>query len=241
MKGDKGDKGDPGEFTGGELLTNHINDKNNPHGMSAEQIGAAPAGYGLGGSTTQVVASIDELDNLTKNGWYSFHGMGSELCGVWFDQASVFVTNMSEDYSVWQEIRPLESDRPLESNIVLKRHMFDGMWYEWEIENPPMDFGVVYRTTERHRGRSVYKKLISFGEFPQNSDKDVSTGIDASTYSIIGVHRHAKEIGEDAYILHLAKVTHEYIFAHDGVYLIHISTNGSQAVTAEYLIEYVEA
>ncbi len=38
----KGDKGDPGEFTGGELLKAHINDKNNPHGMSAEQIGARP-------------------------------------------------------------------------------------------------------------------------------------------------------------------------------------------------------
>lgn len=35
----KGDKGDPGEFAGGELLAAHINNKNNPHSVSAEELG----------------------------------------------------------------------------------------------------------------------------------------------------------------------------------------------------------
>ena len=39
----KGEKGDPGEFAGGELLKAHIKDKENPHGTTCKQIGAAPA------------------------------------------------------------------------------------------------------------------------------------------------------------------------------------------------------
>lgn len=36
-------------------------------------------------------------------------------------------------------------------------------WDEWEWENPPMEFGVEYRTTERHNGKAVYTILFHLG------------------------------------------------------------------------------
>lgn len=106
--------------------------------------------------------------------------------------------------------------------------------------NPPMSLGVPYRTTERHNGKAVYRKLINFGDFPQSTDKDVNSEIDANKYNIVLVHRNATEVGAKNIIHYLAEVTHEYIFVHSGQYWIHVTTNGSQAVSAEYLIEYVE-
>lgn len=106
--------------------------------------------------------------------------------------------------------------------------------------NPPMLPNTQYRTTERHNGKVVYKKSIYFGYFPQNKGKEVNTGIDANKYSIIGVHRHAKEVDTNADILYLAHLTYEYIFVNNGVYYIHVTTNDSQQVNAEYIVEYEE-
>lgn len=121
-----------------------------------------------------------------------------------------------------------------------QKSWYGGTWKPIEWVNPPMALGVEYRTTERHNGKVKYKKLISFGEFPQSTSKEVSTGIDANKYRIVGVHRHAKEIGNNADILHLASITHEYTFVYSGLYFINVTTNGSQRVTAEYLFEYEE-
>ena len=51
-------------------LNEHKEDKENPHGVTIEQIGAAPAGYGLG--------EHKEIDSMylydtNKSGWYSYH------------------------------------------------------------------------------------------------------------------------------------------------------------------------
>lgn len=42
--------------------------------------------------------------------------------------------------------------------------------------NPPMAFGVEYRTTERYDGNPVYVKTINFGALPNASSKNVSIG-----------------------------------------------------------------
>lgn len=116
--------------------------------------------------------------------------------------------------------------------------MVDGQ-QEWV--NPPMVPGVEYRTTERHNGKVKYKKLVLFGEFPQNSAAEVSTNIDSSKYSIISAQRTAKETGTQNVILYVESITHEYIGVYNGgTYNIAVRTNGQQSITAEYLIEYVE-
>ena len=46
-------------------------------------------------------------------------------------------------------------------------------WTGWEWENPPMELGVEYLTTERWNGKAVYTKCIAFGELPSNTAKSV--------------------------------------------------------------------
>ena len=44
--------------------------------------------------------------------------------------------------------------------------------YEWE--NPPLQLGVEYRTTERYLGKPVYVKLVDCGQLPNAAEKTIS-------------------------------------------------------------------
>lgn len=46
------------------------------------------------------------------------------------------------------------------------RSKSDGVWGEWCIESPTMEYGTEYRTTEKHLGKPVYTKLINCGALP---------------------------------------------------------------------------
>ena len=52
------------------------------------------------------------------------------------------------------------------------------VWMPFEWENPPMQLGVEYRSTERYNGKPVYAKAINFGQAPNATYKDVSHGIE---------------------------------------------------------------
>lgn len=118
--------------------------------------GFAPAGYGLGNSSTQIISSLAKLDGITKNGWYLFSCTGSNIGGYWFNKAVVRVSNVSETDSVFQELQASGG------GVIIRRVRLDnGVWDEWEFENPPMEVGVEYRTTERWGGKTVYAKYIA--------------------------------------------------------------------------------
>lgn len=123
----------------------------------------APAGYGLGGSSTKIITTVAQLDNIVWNGWARFACVGTQINGFWFNYASVFVINIAQTDSVWQELRPAAS------NTLLRRFRDgSGVWSEWEFENPPMVVNVEYRTTERWRDKPVYTKLVDFGAMPDS-------------------------------------------------------------------------
>jgi hypothetical protein len=56
---------------------------------------------------------------------------------------------------------------------IVIRHENGGVWGEWEWENPPMELGKLYRTTERWNGKVVYTKMVSVGNLPNASTKSV--------------------------------------------------------------------
>ena len=121
----------------------------------------APAGFGLGGNGTLVeISSVDELDSLSNNGWYTIHSSKDlTLVGFSFSACVLEISSLSETYG-WQIIRFLGK------NSILIRHKNNGVWGEWEWDNPPMELGKEYRTTERWNGKPVYACLANAGPFP---------------------------------------------------------------------------
>lgn len=121
------------------------------------EIGAAPAGYGIGG-TVKHVATFDGVDSA---GWYSkwfnedevptgaAHGSLTFRTGIYgspeYFEVIMPVSWTLNDYSVLSEIR--------------KRRDGDN-WTPWEWVNPPMIPGIEYRTTERWNGKAVYTKMV---------------------------------------------------------------------------------
>ena len=60
------------------------------------------------------------------------------------------------------------------SGVKAIKTYYGGEWLPWEWEDPPMKPDVEYRTTERHNGKVVYTKLVSFGALPNATEKIVT-------------------------------------------------------------------
>ncbi len=117
-------------------------------GIDLADIGAAPAGFGLGENNARSVSWNNAAFNngfvREKNGspdgeWW--HGIVCKEYGTITTQLAFKPNN-----GVW-----LAAMRGRTSN---------GGYGEWEYVNPPMLPGVEYRTTERWKGKAVYTKLI---------------------------------------------------------------------------------
>ena len=175
-------------------IIRHGNDQENPHGMTAEKIGArpdtwmptaadvgaAPSGYGLGRLTNYPVANDTEVDNklievINSLGEHTFKRIVLSFTTVEnFTKAGghyyVDIYKLSTNYAMIT----------IKSYIVGGREM-QRIWYEgklqpWEWVNPPMTLGVEYRTTERDNGKVVYAKKIDFGALPNSTYKYVNHG-----------------------------------------------------------------
>ena len=81
-------------------------------------------------------------------------------------------------------------------------------WGAWEYINPPMNLNTEYRTTERYRGRPVYRKLVDLGEIPATKaikevfpfGKDYISG----TYNVFSVDAHiSSDSGDGAWTVTL--------------------------------------
>lgn len=133
----------------------------------------APAGYGLG--TTAKKLSNTKLDSVLSNGWYCFDiGSGIENAPQDFP-SMLFVENFYNTGWCKQTITLVGHAK---TKIVRSRHK--GTWGEWEYENPLMELGKEYRTTERWNGKAVYTKLVDCGAFPSGGtkkDREIGSGV----------------------------------------------------------------
>lgn len=140
----------------------HINNEDNPHNVTREQIGAAPAGYGLGNDVSYVTP--ETIDTTYKSGWYNYNGAGTKLNGISFNYATLRVDG-NDQQNFTQFLMPVGFDNP----YILTRKAVFGVLGEWECDNPPMDVGIEYRTTERYLGKPVYAKLVEVGWMAKGS------------------------------------------------------------------------
>lgn len=129
-----------------------------------ENLGVAPAGYGLGGNAKFLnISSIGELDNIKENGWYSFNLPPQQVANVLMDYAHMRVDGL-DNGSARQTIYILNP-----YGTILHRQLLGGVWREFECKNPPMILGVEYRTTERFNGKVVYTQAFNAGAMVNNA------------------------------------------------------------------------
>lgn len=149
-------------------------------GLTAADVGAAPDGFGLGIDCGGNVPGGD-INNATKNGWYSL--AGTELNAPTVDDgvqsvtgAMLFVQSSRSDRS---KVQWMTIGNAGFFGYTLRRYYnpTSTEWSSWEWLNPPMQTGVEYRTTERRNGKPVYAKLIDFGSLPNISRKTISHNI----------------------------------------------------------------
>ena len=130
--------------------------------ITLDSIGAAPAGliqdrYDIN-TEADLTSAIADLWNRTS-GWSEGHfalnmraSVGQLYGGVW--HLTAYKTN--NDYGVIK-IVGYNASHP----TVMYRNKMQ-TWSEWEWDNPPMQPGVEYRTTERRDGKAVYAKSIVY-------------------------------------------------------------------------------
>ena len=149
-------------------------------GLTAADVGAAPDGFGLGIDYGGNVPGGD-INNATKNGWYSL--AGTELNAPTVDDgvqsvtgAMLFVQSSRSDRS---KVQWMTIGNAGFFGYTLRRYYnpTSTEWSSWDWINPPMQTGVEYRTTERWNGKPVYAKLIDFGSLPNISRKTISHNI----------------------------------------------------------------
>lgn len=157
-----------------EYVNTHANNKSNPHGVTAAQVGAAPAALV---QKELKVASETELDTA----------LTAEINAM-KDNSARFLIVSPTDAELFGGVGMLcELYKRVSGYAVAKftgygqhtpglscKTMWSGAWQPLEYENPPMALGVEYRTTERWGGKPVYVKAVDCGELPNTSTKNVT-------------------------------------------------------------------
>lgn len=190
--------------TAKQALETHVSDTNNPHGVTAEQIGAAPAGFGLGAESPE---PIIDCDIALRNGWYLLSGATNAPLSPFYGWLEV--TSRDATYKIQRAYATSSATIP-----VAERRMFSGEWKPWEWVNPPMALGVEYRTTDRMAGKAVYKR---------NNGGTIEYRLDGETEwkpyaAVVGAVKKSGDtmtgalaIDKDGCVMQLISSTHQYI------------------------------
>ena len=151
--------------TNGELTLSHSN------------VGAAPAGYGLG--TGGVWPPEDDLNNAVGSGWYIFTTGITTIPYAGYGVVEVIANN--NNGTILQRAHDLIHSYSGYYNygVSLERVFRDAAWQPWEYINPPMEFGMEYRTTERWNGNAVYTAAINVGSLA-TGESPIETQITAT-------------------------------------------------------------
>ena len=116
-------------------------------------------------------------------------------------------------------------------NCVQVCHKKDGALSPWEWLNPPMLFGVEYRTTERYLGKPVYRKAITLGNLPNTTTKTIEHGI-------TNLHIAFELSGYDSYAMSLIGGSTSVVV--DSTYVYVKTTSDASAKTAVLNLGYIK-
>lgn len=159
-------------------------------------IGAAPAGFGLGGECVEVL----DWNTAIKNGFYSDTNGEERKHSPFLGMAAWgYTVAMKNDDAITQVAFTYAKPNWNHALVQKIRHLKGAEgWREWEWVNPPMEVGIEYRTTERWMGKHVYTRLIDFEALPNNSEKSATFYMD-SKYTIVSIDGVVRGEGLDEY------------------------------------------
>lgn len=206
-------------------------------GLTAADVGAAPDGFGLGIDYGGNVPG-GNINNATKNGWYSL--AGTELNAPTVDDgvqsvtgAMLFVQSSRSDRS---KVQWMTIGNAGFFGYTLRRYYnpTSTEWSSWEWINPPMQTGVEYRTTERWDKKPVYAKIFYFGLLPNASRKTISHNIQ-NVQSIVNI----VAIGSNGAILNDIELAGSNFTANNSIIACQSSVDQS-SVTATVLLKYTK-
>jgi hypothetical protein len=120
-----------------------------------EEIGSAPSGYGLGTSSI----SVTDLNTALNCGFFAW---GSDCANAPFSYGTGLTINRFNGRYTQVAFNPFMSG----CGEICVRSYNGTEWLPWEYVNPPMHYGVEYRTTERYNGQPVYVKAVNYGYIP---------------------------------------------------------------------------
>lgn len=141
----------------------------------------APDGFGLGGEIINDVSYVADLNNSGLMTGYYYCSVSTEnVPDDSFGGGPLYVLNWRNNALVWQQL--MNNDL----TETYTRRFKDGVWGPWEYHNPPMNFGVEYRTPERYNGMPVYTKLVNCG---------TATNGAVINWTSVNVIRHCGRIG----------------------------------------------
>jgi hypothetical protein len=128
----------------------------NVEGLEDALKGKAPDGFGLGSAMSPVATN---LNTTVKNGWFSY---GDSTTGrpAYIPYGVVLVSTRSGEV-IQKAFGTTDANYSHMINAQRRSPNGGSSWTDWEYENPPMMNGVEYRTTDRHEGKAIYKKLNS--------------------------------------------------------------------------------
>ena len=136
--------------------------------QARSNIGAAPDGFGLGGSA-RLLTSADNLDTLMKNGWY-YYSTSNAPQGTLPSALDPYVTLIrvsAAGNTCVQEA--YDSTDSTYHGTVLRRTVYGlgagAKIYPWEWVNPPIngDKYTMYRTPDRYKAQPTYRGIL--GDF----------------------------------------------------------------------------
>lgn len=117
-----------------------------------------------------------------------------------------------------------------------QRVCYGSTWNEPEWENPPMLFGVEYRTTERSNGSPVYAQQVYFGNLPNNAEKSYT--FDGLTNANVVRYDLILSAYNDRVDSKLAYFVEEVLFNNSGSLYCIVKTNTNATLWVGYLTIY---
>lgn len=151
-------------------------------------IAAAPDGFGLGANgypNPYTVVTGATIDTLNESGLFWFEDGDTPIYPDGYNSGTVGnllhihgdETHTLAARQIFYPYNPYGDGGALNISC-MRMKTGAGEWQPWEWVNPPMQFGVEYRTTERYLGKPVYVKVVNCGNLPApGSTKNVSHGI----------------------------------------------------------------